>query len=130
MILIDTDICIELLRGNKKVIQKRIECPDDIGISFMSAAELFYGAEKSGHTEKNKVLVQEFLLSITIIDPDISIAERFGAVKAGLYRDGNMLADADIFIAATALERCDRLITGNTAHFNRIPELRIENWIK
>ena len=47
MILLDTDICIELLRGNAKVIDKRQGYDEKVAISFMSVAELFYGAEKS-----------------------------------------------------------------------------------
>ena len=45
MILLDTDICIELLRGNAKVIEKRQGYDEKVAISFMSVAELFYGAE-------------------------------------------------------------------------------------
>ena len=42
MILLDTDICIELLRGNAKVIDKRQGYDEKVAISFMSVAELFY----------------------------------------------------------------------------------------
>jgi predicted nucleic acid-binding protein len=47
-----------------------------------------------------------------------------------LGKAGNILADADIFIGATAIVRCSMLITGNVNHFRRIEELRIENWIR
>ena len=47
MILMDTDICIELLRGNVNVIEKRLDHDEKVAISFMTVAELFYGAEKS-----------------------------------------------------------------------------------
>jgi predicted nucleic acid-binding protein len=43
---------------------------------------------------------------------------------------GNILGDADIFIAAAALKKRDRLVTGNIAHFTRIPALRLENRIR
>ena len=130
MILLDTDICIELLRGNAKVIEKRQGRDEKVAISFMSVAELFYGAEKSDNTGENTTLIEEFLLTIEIIHSDFEILRKFGELKAILGKFGNILADADIFIAASALVRCNLLITGNVRHFRRIDELRIENWIR
>lgn len=130
MILFDTDVCIEMLRGNKKVIEKRKKYEGDVAVSFMSAAELFYGAEKSGNAHQNIELVEEFLLSITIVDSEIEIMKLFGTIKAQLSRQNVLLPDADIFIAATSLARCEKLITGNTNHFKRIDSLKIENWIR
>lgn len=130
MILLDTDVCIEILRGNKKVIEKRKENNDSIAISFMTAAELNYGAEKSDYREKNKILIEEFLLTVEIIESDIEIMKRFGEIKANLKVKNEILADADILIGSTALEKCEKLITGNENHFKRIDNLRIENWIK
>ena len=54
MILIDTDVCIEILRGNKKVINKRNKFDEAISISFMTVAELFYGAQNSSNPEHNQ----------------------------------------------------------------------------
>jgi tRNA(fMet)-specific endonuclease VapC len=103
VILLDTDVCIELLRGNANVIEKR-----------------------QGHDEK----VAISLLSIEIIHSDLEILRKFGKLKAMLGKSGNILADADIFIAASALVRCNLLITGNVSHFRRIDALRIDNWIR
>ncbi|MBT8364074.1 MAG: PIN domain-containing protein [Deltaproteobacteria bacterium] len=130
MILLDTDICIELLRGNANVIEKRKGYDEKVTISFMSVAELFYGAEKSDNAGQNTRLIEEFLLTIEVIHSDIDILRKFGELKAILGSAGNILADADIFIAATTLAKCNMLITGNVNHFRRIEELKIENWIR
>ena len=130
MILLDTDICIELLRGNAKVIDKRQGYNDRIAISFMTVAELFYGAEKSNNANENTRLIEEFLLTVAIIQSDLDILIKFGELKAMLGAAGHTLADADIFIAATALVKCNLLVTGNVNHFMRIEELRVENWIR
>ena len=130
MILLDTDVCIELLRGNANVIEKRQGHDEKVAISFMSVAELFYGAEKSDNTGENTTLIEEFLLAIEIIHSDLEILRKFGELKAMSGKSGNILADADIFIAASALVRCNLLITGNVSHFRRIDALRIENWIR
>ncbi len=130
MILLDTDICIELLRGNFNVIERRQGYDDTVAISFMTVAELFYGAEKSNNLSKNSNLIAEFLLTVEIIHSDLEILIKFGKLKALLGKAGNILADADIFIAATAIVKCNMLITGNVNHFKRIEELKIENWIR
>jgi len=130
VILLDTDVCIELLRGNAKVIDKRQGYEEKVAISFMSVAELFYGAEKSDNSRENSRLIEEFFITIEIIHSDLEILRKFGELKAILGNAGNILADADIFIAATTLAKCNMLITGNVNHFKRIEELRIENWIR
>jgi tRNA(fMet)-specific endonuclease VapC len=128
MILLDTDICIELLNGNKQIIQHRNQTDAIVGISFMSVAELFYGAEKSSNPSKNLTIIEELLLSLEILQTDIPILKRFGILKSNLQKKGISLPDADILIASTALEKCEKLITGNIKHFDRIPELSIEDW--
>ena len=76
------------------------------------------------------MLIEEFLLTIEIIESDFEIMKRFGEIKAKLQRQNELISDADIIIAATSLEKSERLITGNIAHFKRIDGLKIENWIK
>lgn len=130
MILIDTDVCIEILRGNKKVISKREKYESSIAVSFMTVAELYYGAENSGNVDHNISIVEEFLLTLFIIESDHSIMKKFGRIKATLKRNNCLLPDADIIIASTTIEKCEFLVTGNIEHFKRIDGLKIENWIR
>ena len=130
MILLDTDICIEIFRKNEKVISSREKYNDDIGISFISVGELYYGAERSASPEKNKRLIEEFLITINIIHSDIDIMIKFGELKAYLKNSNILLPDADLLIAATTFTKAERLITGNVKHFERFPNLSIENWIE
>lgn len=130
MIIIDTDVCIHILRGNRNAIEQRRKVSDQVGISFMTAAELFYGAEKSANPTKNIILVEQFLLTVAVIETSPGIIRRFGSLKAALEREGLSLADADLFIAATALEASRVLVTGNVKHFRRIESLKLDNWIE
>jgi len=52
----------------------------------------------------------------------------FGEIKSNLERKGNILEDMDILIAATALSHNFILVTNNVKHFEKIKDLRIENW--
>lgn len=129
MIILDTDVCIHILRGNFSVIEQRQKHSGQIALSFMTAAELFYGAEKSANPFKNRTLVDQFLLTVVIVESDRNVVRRFGRLKAALEGGGLSLTDADLLIAATALEKADLLVTGNTKHFSRIEGLNLANWI-
>ena len=128
MILIDTDICIELLKGNKRILQRRDQYDGPVGVCFMTIAELYYGAEKSKEPSKNMDTIEKLLLTLEIVHTDISILKRFGMIKEHLQKEGEPIADADILIASATLEKAEKLITGNTRHFERIAGVALENW--
>jgi tRNA(fMet)-specific endonuclease VapC len=128
MILIDTDICIELLKGNKRILQRRDQYDGPVGVCFMTIAELYYGAEKSKDPSKNIDTIEKLLITLEIVHTDIAILKRFGMIKAHLQKQGEPIADADILIASATLEKAERLITGSTKHFERIAGLALENW--
>lgn len=130
MKLLDTDVCIEILRGNARVIERRRRTPDEVVTTWITACELAYGAAKSRAPEPNRALVMAFLATLPILELDWAAAERFGRLKADLERAGNRVADADLLIAAIALARGAGLITGNRRHYERVPELGIEDWIR
>ena len=128
MILLDTDICIEILRKNEKIIKCRENTDEEISISFITVGELYYGAEKSAYVNDNKKVIEEFLLTINIINSDNEIMMKFGEIKAILKKKNIQLPDADLLIAATTLTKTDKLVTGNIKHFERINGLTIEKW--
>ena len=130
MKLLDTDVCIEILRGNEKVIERRQVVDDDVATTWITASELAYGAEKSDAPGKNATLVTEFLGTLSILGLDLTSALEFGRCKARLERTGMRIADADLLIAAIALANGASLVTGNRRHYERIDNLRIEDWIR
>ena len=130
MILLDTDICIELLRGNETVLDCQATAAQTTAVAAMTVGELYYGAEKSARRQHNLSLVSQFLLAMRIIHTTVPILRTFGHLKTVLERQGQPLPDADILIAATALDCCDYLVSGNTEHFQRFAHLSVENWIR
>jgi tRNA(fMet)-specific endonuclease VapC len=130
MILFDTDTCIGILRGNNSIISQRKIHDDEIAVSFMTIAELYFGAEKSLDPDKNFRLIEQFLLTVRIINTDLQIMKQFGKTKAILELQGTPLADTDILIAATSIIHCNMLVTGNTRHYERISGLKIDNWLR
>jgi len=128
VILLDTDICIELLKGNKRILQRRDQYDGPVGVCFMTIAELYYGAEKSRDPVKNMNTIEKLLITLEIVHTDVAILKRFGMVKAHLQKQGEPIADADILIASATIEKAERLVTANTKHFERISGLALENW--
>jgi tRNA(fMet)-specific endonuclease VapC len=127
--ILDTDHCIEILRGNAAVAERRAEVADLVATTWVSEGELYYGAARSDRPDANRRLVAAFLATLPVLGPAPGAAEGFGSLKAGLEASGRRLPDADLWIAAAALEEGATLITGNERHYARVPGLRTESWI-
>lgn len=127
--LLDTDVCIYWMKGHrgieKKILQHGIP---EIGITIITACELFYGAYRSERKEQNLEGVKRVLRTLFLLHTSEEAAEIFGRLKASLRGVGRLLDDADLLIASIALAHRATLITHNTRHFARIKELAIEDW--
>jgi tRNA(fMet)-specific endonuclease VapC len=128
--LLDTDTCIAILLGDQSVINRRAATDDDVVTTWISAAELHYGAAKSTAPAKNRALVKRFLATLPVLGLDEAAVQIFGEAKALLEKQGQRLADADLFIGAIAAAQRATVITGNIRHYERIPGVAIENWIR
>jgi tRNA(fMet)-specific endonuclease VapC len=127
--ILDTDVCIALLRGNGRVLEHRRKSPENVVTTWITAGELFYGAAKSREPAHNRQLVEHFLQTLLILESDLIAAQFFGAFKATLEGYGRRLADADLWIGSIARAHAATIVTGNTRHFQRMPGLQLENWL-
>jgi tRNA(fMet)-specific endonuclease VapC len=128
MRILDTDHCIDILRGRSAVIGKRRAVYDEVATTIITACELYYGAAKSNKPVEGKRAVDSFLRSLRVLELCPYSAQFFGVFKANLEMDGRGLADADLLIGSIARARGAVVVTGNTRHFERIPGLELENW--
>jgi tRNA(fMet)-specific endonuclease VapC len=53
----------------------------------------------------------------------------FDTIRAHLQHAGTPIGNYDLLIAAHALQEGFTLVTNNTKEFNRVPGLKVENWI-
>lgn len=130
MRLLDTDTCIALLQGRESVLQRRAATSDEVATSWITAAELFYGAAKSIAPDRNRNLVMSLLSTLPVLGLDEAAVQIFGEAKAALERRGQRLDDADLFIGAIAIARNAVVVTGNRRHYARIPGVVLEDWIR
>ncbi len=130
MKVLDTDTCIEIMRGNVQVMQCRSQTLDRVATTWVTACELAYGAANSRYPSDNQILVTEFLSTLPILNFNLNAIGFFGRNKAKLRRAGTMVADADLMIAAITQAQGATLVTGNTRHYERIEGLLLEDWIR
>lgn len=128
--LLDTNICIALLRGNKNVAQKLIKIGEgNCCISVITLYELMFGAYYSKREEQEVPKVKNFADRFPVISL-LNSAEEYAIHKTQLRLSGIMIDEFDLLIAATALSGNYTLVTDNLKHFQRIEGLKMENWIK
>jgi len=127
--LIDTDIIIFALRGDKTVLAKFEENKNiPISISMITYAELVFGAKRSQNERTNMLKVNRIREIYPVEELNIGIMELFADIKAKMYSKAMRIEDMDLFIAATAIYNNLTLVTNNTKHFKNIPLLKLENW--
>ena len=95
-----------------------------------TVSELMYGALKSDRPEHNLSQVDLLLEAVTVLTFDESAARRCGRIKNQLRRQGLLIAEPDLQIASIALENALPLVTHNQKHFDRIPDLILQDWIR
>ncbi len=127
--LLDTDTLVFYLRGHTEVKNKVLATPISVlCTSSVCIGELYYGAAKSQQPFKRKAEVDSLRATLPVIVLGEPEAERFGTLKAELESRGGRLPDADLMIAATALENELTVVTSNTKHFSRIQGLSLDDW--
>jgi tRNA(fMet)-specific endonuclease VapC len=132
--LFDTDTLSELMRrAPSPALLRRLAStpPDDQATSSITLGELLYGAHRLG--DRGPTLVQRIEVTIsanlTVVPFDASAAAQYGRLRAHLESAGTPIGNADMQIASIALARQLVVVTGNVRHFERVPELTVENWI-
>jgi len=129
--LLDTNICVySLNRRPPEVLERLREVgPSAVGISVISVVELRHGAEKSQDPERAHGKLDLFLRPMSVLVFDEDAAETAGRVRADLDRRGTPIGDLDSLIAAHALASNLVLVSNNLREFERVPDLRTENWV-
>jgi tRNA(fMet)-specific endonuclease VapC len=123
--LLDTSVCVSLLRGRSNADQLRdLEC----AVSVITAAELEVGVFRSARPIEQRRKVDLLLTDITILPLEIGVASFYGVVRADLQRAGTPIGPLDMLIAAHALSQAAKLITANVGEFRRVKGLEVIAW--
>ncbi len=126
MILVDSDVIIDSLSGRTLAIRMLHDLEaGGLAVSTITIAEVFEGVYGSpGHGDRLAPYLRYFS-TYTSLNVTEEVAYRFAELRALLRRQGNVIADMDLLIAATTLVHDLTLLTGNERHFSRVPGLRL-----
>jgi tRNA(fMet)-specific endonuclease VapC len=128
--LLDTNICIYIkIRRPPEVLERLSGLqPGQVTMSSITFGELCFGAAKSTkQRESMKVLgALKELISVLALDAETSL--RYGQIRQYLQHIGRPIGNNDLWIAAHAIASDLTLVTNNVAAFDRVPNLKIENW--
>ena len=130
MYLLDTNICIYLLKGQYPKLKEKLlsSDPSSLFISSVTVFELEYGAAKSKWAERTRIQLALFLAPFTILPFDADDAVAAGRLRGELAARGKLIGPYDIQIAAQALSRHLTVVTHNVDEFKRVPDLDVEDW--
>lgn len=130
MYFLDSDVCIEILRGRLPRVQEimRKSSPELFGVPAVVEAELLFGAANSDNPEEGRYYVESLLAPFRIIPFDSRCAAQYALVRADLKQRGCMIGPNDLLIAATALANSATLVSNNTREFRCVSGLLLESW--
>jgi len=130
MRLLDTDVLSSLVRQRvPDGVRAGLEGAAVLYTSAVNLAEVRYGIEKAGSQRLSELYEVHVFPFVVVLPFDDAAAEQYGRVRAELEARGTPLGETDLMIASVALAHRLTLVTGNEAHFRRVPGLVIENWL-
>lgn len=126
--LLDANVVIALLNRSSDSLYRKVKAqpPEAIAISAVVLHELYYGAFKSRHRDKNVSLVDK--LQFTELEFDADDARAAGLIRAELDKRGTPIGPYDVLIAGQALSQKLKLVTNNIREFGRVKGLKVEDW--
>lgn len=128
--LLDTNILSDLMRRPAGRVANRIaQTQQRVCTSIIVIAELKYGIAKAG-SRRFATQLAAILGGIDVLPFETPADVAYAELRTRLERAGRPIGGNDLLIAAHALALDMTLVTGNEREFSRIPDLRIENWLR
>jgi tRNA(fMet)-specific endonuclease VapC len=131
-VILDTDILSALMRKNPNVTAKArtyLAQHGQFTISIITRYEILRGLRAKGANQQT-TRFEQFCEGNKILAITDEVIVQAAEIYADLYSRGELIGDADILIAATALVNGFGVATNNEEHFRRITGLHVENWHK
>jgi len=128
MILLDTNVVVAYLNGDKSVLKSIQADIGKVALSTLVVAGLDYGAKVSRRAKENLEKLYQFLNIVRVVPFDVECAKVFGTVKSKLRSLSKPTGEVDALIAATAMAHEATLVTSNKKHFENIEGLKVEVW--
>ncbi len=129
--MLDTNIAIYVIKRRPIEMLKTFnQHAGQLCISSITLAELLHGVEKSRFVEQNLKNVENFISRLEVLEYGYKAASHYGDIRADLERKGTSIGVNDLHIAGHARSEGLIIVTNNVREFERVPGLRLENWVK
>jgi tRNA(fMet)-specific endonuclease VapC len=129
--LLDTNICIYIKNHRPAEVLARFSKlpPGKVAMSAITYGELCSGAEKSSKPKESRQILEHLVALIPVLPLDETVSTHYGKIHRHLQAKGKPIGNNDLWIASHALVHKLILVTNNVAEFERVPGLRVENWV-
>ena len=130
--LLDTNIVSYYVRRSSPALENRANdalTRQTIAISVLTRAELRFGQAGMQADDKRRSFIDHFFIRLPNLVWTSNAADRYGDLKALLKSQGTPIGGIDTQIAAHALAEGLILVTHNTQHFDKVPGLKLEDWM-
>ena len=128
--MLDTNICIYVIKNYPSGLRARFNTlAEQLCISSITLAELYYGAEKSARPLDNLQTVERFCARLEVLAFSVRAAAHFGQIRADLERAGTPVGPLDMQIGAHARAEGLTVVTNNTREFKRLPGVLVQDWV-
>jgi tRNA(fMet)-specific endonuclease VapC len=130
--LADTNILGYFARNAQVSLQQRMlkaMKEQEVAISVITRAETQYGLGLLNASDKRRNTIGSLLEEYPTLPWTADAADRYGEIASHLQLVGKTVGIMDTQIAAHALAENLILVTHNTRHFERVPGLKIEDWM-
>jgi len=126
-LLIDTDLLVDLERGDTASQTQQLLGDEDRAISVITVSELLHGVHRAqGATRaRRRAYVEHILAGMEAIPITEPVARLHADIWSDLAERGQPIGAHDLWIAATALAHGLGVATRNSAHFKRVLGLRV-----
>ncbi len=128
--MLDTNTCIRIIRDRPDPLCRKLSrhAVGEVAISSIVSAELWYGVACSEKKRQNEAALKDFLDYVEVIAWPGEAGPVYGQIRAELKKRGRSIGAMDLLIAAHAVYLGAVLVTENTKEFERVPDLKIEDW--
>ena len=131
-VILDTDILSAIMRRQSAVIptaRAYLREYHQFHFSIITQYEILRGLKAKDATRQTATF-ENFCSRNIILPLSEETISKAAEIYADLYKRGELIGDADILIAASAMVHGLGIVTNNERHFQRISDLQVENWLK
>ncbi|MBI4144256.1 type II toxin-antitoxin system VapC family toxin [Candidatus Woesearchaeota archaeon] len=132
MKVLDTTFLIDFLEKNEGVEKKFLEIQQEaLATTQANVFEVLFGIFAGNVKNKEMRLrsAEQLFDRLTVLDFNYNAAHKSAKIAGELQKKGRMIDDIDSITAGIALSNSiNTIITKNSKHFGRIPEITVETY--